>query len=268
MIASKEYVLRHIKEQNITPSKRFGQNFLIDQSIALQAVQALAITSHDTVIEIGPGLGAISELISTYQAPTHLYEIDYQMVMHLKKFFQDCPWLKVHHQDFLKESFDEQEKVLVIGNLPYYITTPIIEKVLLEMDFVRFVFMVQAEVESRLVAAPCSKEYGPLTILLKIGYQIQRVCYASRQAFYPQPHVDSMVFKVTPTRIIKDKKRFYRFLKAMFKMRRKTLLNNLGSFLHSKEQALTILKQCQIAERRRPEELSEEEYLRLWDLLA
>ncbi len=268
MIADKDNVMTLLENKQLFPSKRLGQNFLISAEIASKAVEALAISDQDEVVEIGSGLGALSEFIIAYQVPTQLYEIDAKMVEHLLDAFKNCSWLKVHHQDFLKAKIDKENEKLVIGNLPYYITTPILEKVLMEIPFKRFVFMVQAEVEERLMAKIGSKEYGPLAIILSTCYEIIQICKAPRQAFYPVPHVDSVIFKITPVKRIEKQKQFYQFLKTMFKMRRKTILNNLHSLVHDKEEALSILNRCGIEMNKRPEELSKEDYLKLWKALA
>lgn len=268
MIASREYVLNKINNHNLHPVKRFGQNFLIDETIVMTIVKALDIKKDETIIEIGPGLGALTEQLNKYQQSLHLYEIDQQMVDHLTQVFQEYPWIKIHQMDFLKAILPTSDKCVVIGNLPYYITTPIIEKVLLEMNFRNFVFMVQEEVKERLLAYPKSKDYGPLSIFLSLFYQVEKVCLVSKECFYPTPHVNSIVFKVRSISQFEDKKLFYQFLKAMFLMRRKTILNNLTSYLHSKERASAILNECHIDTKRRPEELLKEEYVDLWKTIT
>lgn len=268
MIASREYVMNKINNHNLHPVKRFGQNFLIDEMIVATIVKALDIKKDEIIMEIGPGLGALTEELNKYQQSLHLYEIDQQMVDHLTQIFHEYPWIEIHQIDFLKASLSTSDKCLVIGNLPYYITTPIIEKVLLEMNFRNFVFMVQEEVKERLLANPKSKDYGPLSILLSLFYHAEQVCLVSKECFYPIPHVNSIVFKVSSVHKYEDKKALYQFLKAMFLMRRKTILNNLTSYLHSKEKASAILNECHIDTKRRPEDLQKEEYMALWKVIT
>ncbi len=254
MIASKEYVINKLNEQSLFPKKKYGQNFLIDEKVVKIIIESLDIKSDDVIYEIGPGLGALSELLAEFKVPLYLYDIDENMVEHLKTTFSIYPYVQVILKDFLKVKQNHHVNK-IIGNLPYYITTPLIEHVLLNYEFDAFVFMVQSEVLDRLVAKPKTKEYGPLSIIIEQMYDFKRVCKASKNCFYPIPHVDSSVFKITPKNIKDDKKEYYKFLKSMFAKRRKTILNNLSDYLNSKEKALFLLNELEIDILKRPEEL-------------
>ena len=195
MIASKEYVLSKLNEYTLFPKKKYGQNFLIDEKTVSKIVAALDIKQGDVIYEIGPGLGALSEVLASKNQPLYLYDIDENMVDHLKVVFKMFPHVEVINENFLKVE-DDNKVTKIIGNLPYYITTSLIEHVLINFDISDFVFMVQAEVEERLIAKIKTKEYGPLSILIDQFFEIEKVCKVSKMAFYPVPHVDSAVFRI------------------------------------------------------------------------
>lgn len=264
MIASKEYVMNKCSEYGIFPSKKYGQNFLIQEEPVNQASSALEINAQDVILEIGPGLGALSEKIKDAHVETHLFDIDPNMVGHLTRTFAPFSWVHVHQTDFLKLKWEGKCKI--IGNLPYYITTPLIEHVLLNFNCSIFVFMVQQEVEERLFAKKGTKEYGPLSLLIEATCQHEKVCKVHRTSFYPVPHVDSAIYKLTRTHTIDAS--FYRFLNTMFSMRRKTILNNLLKYVSVKEKAIEFLEIAQISSLSRPEELSLEDFQKLYQIVV
>lgn len=267
MIASKEYVLSKLNEYTLFPKKKYGQNFLIDEKTVSKIVAALDIKQGDVIYEIGPGLGALSEVLASKNQPLYLYDIDENMVDHLKVVFKMFPHVEVINENFLKVE-DDNKVTKIIGNLPYYITTSLIEHVLINFDISDFVFMVQAEVEDRLIAKIKTKEYGPLSILIDQFFEIEKVCKVSKMAFYPVPHVDSAVFRIKYKPTEENKKKYYLFLKKIFNQRRKTITNNLGSLFISKEEGMEILKALNIPFNKRPEELTKEELLSLYKLIT
>ncbi len=267
MIASKEYVLSKLNEYSLFPKKKYGQNFLIDEKVVNKIVDALDINKDDVIYEIGPGLGALSESLANKNQPLFLFDIDENMVNHLKSAFKIFPHVHVIKEDFLKV-IDDGKVNKIIGNLPYYLTTPLIEHVLTNFDIRTFVFMVQQEVESRLIAKRKTKEYGPLSILIDQCFKIERVCKVNKGAFYPVPHVDSVVFKISY--IVNDinKKEYYSFLKKLFAQRRKTIFNNLEPLLKSKELSLAILNDLNIPLNKRAEELTKEEIFSIYQAIT
>ena len=271
MIANKDFVLSKLNELTTYAKKNFGQNFLIDDNICQKIVKSLEVQDDNKVIEIGPGLGALSYHLSSYSDVT-LYDIDEDMVNHLNSYFKFNNNIKVIKEDFLKVNLDVEEKPLkVIGNLPYYITTPLIEKVLLAKSNVKTcVFMIQKEVYSRLTAKVNSKEYSPLSILIEHVGTISKVLEVSRNCFYPAPHVDSLVFKVElKDNIDKEQTiKLYSLLNKLFLMRRKTILNNLTTVTKSKERAIEILEYCKIDVLKRPENLTLINYLDILNALS
>lgn len=267
MIASKEYVLSKLNEYSLFPKKKYGQNFLIDEGIVAKIVASLDIDKDDIIYEIGPGLGALSEILANKNQTLYLYDIDENMVDHLKSVFKIFPHVNVIKEDFLKVK-DDGKVSKIIGNLPYYLTTPLIEHVLIDFDIKTFVFMVQQEVESRLIAKRKTKEYGPLSILIDQCFGIERVCKVNKGAFYPIPHVDSVVFKISYIENDINKKEYYSFLKKLFAQRRKTILNNLEPLLKSKELVLSILNDLNIPLNKRAEELTKEDIYSLYQLIT
>lgn len=265
MIASKPYVIKKMEEDNLYPQKRYGQNFLISDAVAEQIVSSLHLCEEDIVMEIGPGLGAISEKMVSRAKEVYLYDIDSRMVQHLQKTFHLFSNVHVIEKDVLTLFPKENQTYKIVGNLPYYITTPILEHMFLSFSFTCFTFMVQEEVEERLFAKTGCKKYGPLSILISLFYEAKKVTKVSRKHFYPEPHVDSVVWTVSLKEEYQNRKAFYRFLKAVFHMRRKNILNNLTAYVGSKEKANQCLENLSIETRKRPEQILPIEYVRLFE---
>ncbi len=271
-IADKEYVLNKLSELTTYAKKNLGQNFLIDNNVSLKIVEALEIKDNQTIIEIGPGLGALTFNLAAYSSSLiKAYDIDEVMINHLNKTFKMDNNVEIIYSDFLKVDLNDLYKnkdVSFIGNLPYYITTPILEKILTSNIHIdNCVFMVQKEVYSRLNAKVGTKEYSPLSILIEFVGKLTKVMDVSFNKFYPAPHVDSLVFKID---CYKDynhtlTKEFYNFLNKCFFMRRKTILNNLNGITNNKNISNEILKQSNIDSLRRPETITLNEYVTLFN---
>lgn len=271
-IADKNTILQTLNRLDAAPLKRLGQNFLIDESVAAKIVHQLQDQKDDILVEIGPGLGALTHYLSIKQKALHLYEIDVAMVKHLKEVYQDNPLVKVHQTDILKADLSSfSQPVRLIGNLPYYITTPIIEYVLLNTPTLRqMVVMVQEEVIERLTAKVGDKNYGPLIVLIQYLGVGQLAFKVRKQYFYPAPHVDSAIYNlnIDAEADFEFAKRLFRVAQAMFHHRRKTILNNLLSLVKNKDQATAILTQLSLDSARRPETLTVDEYVALTKALS
>lgn len=265
MIASKEYVLKALEKKALFPKKHFSQNFLIDEQVARDIVNLLDIKENDNVIEIGPGLGALSEIILEQKALLFAYEIDERMCEHLRATFSMFTNFNLIDGDFLKQRIDNKKECKVISNLPYAITTPLIEKTILEIDNCKtFVFMVQKEVSERLFAKVNTKEYSPLAIILQHVGILKKEIVVTKNNFFPIPNIDSMVFSLSlKERDIKFDQKFYKFLKLAFAMRRKTLVNNLSKY-YQKDKVLNSLNKLNLIESIRPEQIKYEEFLILF----
>lgn len=262
-------------------TKTLGQNFLTDKNIIDKIIEGAEITEDDLVIEIGPGMGVItSELLSIAKKVVAI-EIDTRLVPILNYIFKENDNLEIVNEDILKVSLKEIiekqgranfKSVKIIGNLPYYITTPIIMKILEEdLDIETITIMIQKEVADRLKAKPSTKNYGAITVCVNYFCKVGVVTQAPKEAFYPPPKVDSTVLRldvygVKPVEC-KNREMMFSLIKAGFGQRRKTLLNSLSSMgSMSKEQVRNLLLEGGIDEKRRAETLSVEDFAKLADL--
>ena len=264
--------------------KSLGQNFLIDTNILKKIVEFANITEDTGTIEIGPGIGALTEQLARSSKRVVAFEIDQRLLPILKDTLDPYSNVKVIHQDVLKadvkevikDEFQTIDDLMVVANLPYYVTTPIIMKILEEHLPIRgIVVMLQKEVADRISASPGTKDYGSLSIAVQYYTEAETVMIVPKTVFVPQPNVDSAVIRLTrrttPAVTVKDEGFFFQVTRASFAQRRKTLLNNLTSQLpdgkQKKEQILEALGGCGIDPTRRGETLSLEEFGRLSDAL-
>ena len=266
MIASKEFVIRKLTELITNPKKKYSQNFLIDSTPVKKAIDALNKDS-ELVLEIGPGLGALSEEILNRGYNLVAFEIDQIMINHLKDQFKNRLFTLIEG-DFLKQDLKnyQNKNVSVISNLPYALTTPIIEKIITaKLCINEFVFMIQKEVEQRLRAKNNTKDCSPLSYMFEYLGKLEQVCKVNRSAFLPAPNVDSVILKLTfnQNRDFEKEKALYKLLNASFKMRRKTIYNNLLTYFGSKEKTEEVLTSADIALNKRPEQLSLKDYLNI-----
>jgi 16S rRNA (adenine1518-N6/adenine1519-N6)-dimethyltransferase len=212
--------------------QRLGQHFLVKGSI-LERIAAAACPDHvELVVEIGPGRGALTERLLARASRVAAIELDPYLVDHLRRRFPDR--LEVIHQDVLAADLSRWPGVPIVGNLPYYITSPILEKVV-RLDFPRAVFLMQKEVAERLTASPGSRDYGFLTVQTAV-YARARLLFAVKPtAFHPPPKVDSAVVLLEPqSPLVSDPNAFIAFAGACFRQKRKTLRNNLAG-LYAKD---------------------------------
>ncbi|MBO7698099.1 MAG: 16S rRNA (adenine(1518)-N(6)/adenine(1519)-N(6))-dimethyltransferase RsmA [Erysipelotrichaceae bacterium] len=227
MIANINYVKEVMGE--LRAKKKYGQNFLIDSNV-VDKIARNACDSDLTTIEIGPGLGALTEMLLKYSKDVEAYEIDKDMYEILNRNIND-ERLHVYLEDFLDSDLSKyEEKVNICANLPYYVTTPILFKIFeSELDINKITVMVQKEVGDRLSAKAGSEDYGALSIEVQYLYEVKQEMNVSRKVFYPEPNVDSAIISFKP---IRERNRgfeegFFTFVKNSFRMRRKTLYNNL-----------------------------------------
>ena len=225
---------------NFEFKKSLGQNFLIDNNILKKIVDVSNIKENSLVIEIGPGSGNLTKEIAKYANKVLCYEIDTRLEPILKENLQNYNNIDIIFDDFLKRNTNidlkkyNYDNLYVIANLPYYITTPIIEKLIeSKLDFKQITIMVQKEVGERFSAIPKTKDYNSLTVYLNYYFDIKKEFIVSRNSFIPKPNVDSIV--VTLKRkdnllYLKNKELFNKLLKDAFKFKRKTIKNNLHNY--------------------------------------
>lgn len=272
-----------IEEHGFKFSKSLGQNFLIDANITRKIVEFAEITDKECVLEIGPGIGTLTQLLCQRAKKVIAIEIDSKLVPILKSNLKEYNNLKIINNDVLKidlrelvEKEFDNSKIKVIGNLPYYITTPIILELLgKKLNISDITIMVQKEVAQRINAKPGTKHYGALSIAVqyyckpKIGFTVSNMC------FMPSPKVNSIVLKLElldkPMVEVRNEKVFFKTVKAAFSQRRKTLLNSLSSsnLLNiNKQQIRNILSKLGIPENQRGENLTLEQFAKLSDELT
>lgn len=268
-IASKEYVIKRMSSLMINPKKKYSQNFLIDYDVVKRSVDNLSLSSDDIVVEIGPGLGALTQEILDRGNQVYAYEIDDDMYRSLKEEMKFSPNLHLENVDFLKVdlSFLKNKSVKVISNVPYNLTTPIIEKIVTsDIGIKVFEFMVQKEVFDRIKAKSGSKDYSPLNIYIDYVGTLSLVMKVNKDKFIPSPNVDSVILKIefNKERVSSEvEKVMFPLIKASFVQRRKTMLNNLTLYLKNKEMAKDLLEKSGINESIRGETLNLSEYLLL-----
>lgn len=225
-----------------------GQNFLKDKGVLAKIVDSVDVHEDDLIIEVGPGQGALTKFLKLFHANLRCFEVDTRVEKYLKAFEDEKT--KVIYNDFLKVNLEDEIKdikykdLYVIANLPYYITTPIIEKMISSpLNVKAMVLMVQNEVADRLSAKVGSKDYGAITVFLNYYYDVEKLFFVSRKAFDPVPNVDSAVIKLSKKDKeleVKDKDLFFRLIQDSFRMKRKNIRNNLKSY--DLDKVLTVLQ--------------------------
>ena len=273
IIASKEYVIKRMTELMINPKKKYSQNFLTSYEVVKESIDALNLENEDVIIEIGPGLGALTQELLNRGNQVYAYDVDVDMVNHLKEVFKGYSNFHLFNQDFMKTdlSFFEGKVVKVISNVPYNLTTPIIEKIVTSSINIKvFEFMVQKEVYDRIKAKKGSKDYAPLNIFIEYVGELTVVKKVTKDKFIPCPNVDSVVLKIEfnkERKAIVIEKEFFKVTKACFAQRRKTIQNNLNQYFQNKEKTKEILSLARIEENVRGEQLELKDYLKISEII-
>lgn len=215
-----------------------GQNFLKDKKVLLDIIDSVDVHEDDLIIEVGPGQGALTKYLKLFKANLRCFEVDERVKPYLVQFEDDKS--KIIYNDFMKVNVHDEvkdikyNKLYVIANLPYYITTPIIEKMInnpLEVE--AMVLMVQNEVADRLSAKVCTKEYAAITVFLNYYYNVEKLFFVPRTAFDPVPNVDSAVIKLSKRKNkyeVINEELFFKLVRDAFSMKRKNLRNNLKEY--------------------------------------
>ena len=273
-----------LERHGFTFKKSFGQNFLTDTNILQKIVDTAEIDRNVNVIEIGPGIGALTEFLAENAAEVMTFEIDERLVPILADTLRDFDNVRVVNEDILKSDLQARIKefanpnlpIKVVANLPYYITTPILMHLIESgIPFSEFVVMMQREVADRISAQPNSKSYGSLSIAVQY-YMTAKVAFiVPRTVFVPVPNVDSAILKMVrrdqPAVGVKDEAFFFKVSKASFTHRRKTLWNNLTSYFGKSNEVKTKLESAldnaELSPSVRGEALGLQEFARLADSL-
>ncbi|HRT68958.1 MAG TPA: 16S rRNA (adenine(1518)-N(6)/adenine(1519)-N(6))-dimethyltransferase RsmA [Bacilli bacterium] len=275
MIGSITETKRILDKYNLQAKKKLGQNFLVDGNIIHKIIDQINLSKEDGVIEIGPGIGAMTEILLRQAEKVLCYEIDKDMVEVLSRELTNGNLL-IKQEDFLKadlisdlKNFKVNQRIVVVSNLPYYITTPIIFKLLEEETSIEeFYFMVQKEVGLRLTGKPKTKDYNSLSVLISFQAEANLLFEVKRNSFYPVPDVDSVIISLKKTGKdygVNNRKKFIEFVQNIFAMRRKTIINNLmAKYSFSRKELVDIMSSQGHKETLRAEELSVKEIVELY----
>ncbi len=272
---SKKDLSDYLKKHNIALTKRRGQNFLIDPNVLNKLVKSLQMSQDDWIIEIGGGLGHLTKFIAETKAKIIVFEVDRKLAQLLKEQFNSFPQVQIVWIDFLKASLRDYipnplQKVKVLANLPYYLTTPIIERCFQNRRFIEsIVVTVQKELAERVIARAGTSQYGSFSVFCQSYSRPTLLFPISKHVFYPKPEVESAVlnFELSddPSEIMDDNV-FRDILKSVFSMRRKTLYNSLLKspfIVFSPEEVMESLEQCFIQPNLRGEELLPSQFVQL-----
>lgn len=256
--------------------KKFGQNFIIDENIIDSIINKSGVDKDTLVIEIGPGAGSLTYKLALSAGNVVCYEIDTTLQSLLQENMQDCKNIEVIYQDFLLADVNSAikkynyNKIFVVANLPYYITTPIIVKIIEDSIPVdKMVVMVQKEVGDRFKAVPGNKDYGSLSVFLNYYFDIKKLMDVSCNVFLPKPNVDSIVVEFRKKDILpelKDKQLFFKLIKDSFAQKRKNIRNNLKQYDLSIVEA--VLKEYNYDLNVRAEQLSLDIFVNLANSLS
>ncbi|WP_422121792.1 16S rRNA (adenine(1518)-N(6)/adenine(1519)-N(6))-dimethyltransferase RsmA [Planococcus sp. X10-3] len=279
-IRTQEIMAKH----GLKVKKSLGQNFLIDPNILRKIVNQADLTKQSAVIEIGPGIGALTEHLARAAGKVLAFEIDQRLLPVLDDTLSPYDNISIIHSDILKADVEEAiekelagyDDIVVVANLPYYVTTPIIMKLLMEKLPIRgMVVMLQKEVAERITAKPGTKAYGSLSIAIQYYTEAEMALTVPKSVFMPQPNVDSAVIRMTkrttPQVEVIDEDFFFKVTRGSFVQRRKTIFNNLQAVMpdgkEKKELILKALEEAGIEPARRGETLSIKEFGGLADKL-
>lgn len=273
-----------MKKYNIKANKNLGQNFLINEEVVKEIVNCSNISNEDLVIEIGPGLGTLTKFLLEQAGKVICIELDTKMLKILEDRFSLYNNFEIINEDVLKVDLkniikNEKENgkiknVKIVANLPYYITTPIIMKLLEEeLELESITVMIQKEVADRLIAIPGQKNTGAITYSVYYYATSEAILEVPNSSFIPEPEVTSKVIKLNIRKESavkpKDKEKMFKIIKCAFMQKRKTLLNSLtnNKIFDNKQQGIEILNSLKINENIRPEELTLEQFAKISDNL-
>lgn len=267
-----------VDQEGFTIKKKFSQNFLLDENIIHKIVDSTNIDQNTGVIEIGPGLGALTKHIVKQAKQVLVYEVDNDLIPYLNEFFAGQDNFTLLHRDILKADIQNDihqylsdcERIVVISNLPYHITTPIIMRFLEDVKGIHsMIFMMQLEVAKRITSEPDTKDYNALSVIIQHQTEAKYLFKVPKKVFHPQPNVDSAVIRlvIKPDTIDKNNHGFYEFVHKCFAQRRKTLINNLsnGYNKYTKSELADILEESGINPLTRAEALDLESLLQLYE---
>lgn len=267
-----------LETHDLFAKKNYGQNFLIEPGVVEKIARSAIVSDHCVVFEIGPGIGALTQFLCEYAQEVVCFEIDERLPAVLEDTLSEYENVSIVLQDFLEIDLvawvnrykAKGMDVVIAANLPYYITTPILFKIFeSNADIAAITVMMQKEVADRFHASVNTKEYNALSIITQYRCNVQAVMKVPKNVFNPKPNVDSAVLQFTfrkrPAHI--QEADFFAMVKACFRQRRKTILNNFQEYCDTKEKAKQILEKAGIDVKRRAESLTLDEFLNLYEVM-
>mgnify|MGYP004526555783 FL=1 len=281
-LSNPQRTIEVIKKYEFCFQKKFGQNFLIDGHVLDKIIDGAGVTKDDMVLEIGPGIGTMTQYLAEAAGKVVAVEIDRNLLPILQETLADYDNVKVIHADVLSldlEKLVQEENggrpIKVVANLPYYITTPIIMALFEQhVPLANVTVMVQKEVAARMKSGPGSKDYGALSLAVQYYAEPYIVANVPCNCFMPRPNVDSAVIRLTryeePPVQVKDEKMLFKIIRASFNQRRKTLqngLNNSSELNFTKDQIAAAIAEAGFSPSVRGEALTLEQFARLTDIL-
>ena len=276
MMLAKNELKKIWQEHDFRPLKRFGQNFIIDRNIVDKIVGNLDLKASDTVLEIGPGFGEITSGLANVVKDVLAVEKDKKIVNilnDLKSLPKNVQLIEKDFLDFDVKSIANDEKIVVYGNLPYYITSSIIEKLICSIEKIKDIYLViQKEVAERICAKPSSKDIGRLSLFVQYYTEPEVLFEIKKDSFYPVPKVESILLRLKPRKTHKVKVNnesfLFEIIKAAYGQRRKTILNSLSKIEKDKQKLSKLLASVNINPTARAENLSLEEFAKLENVLT
>lgn len=267
------YVSRILAQHNIRLKKKWGQNFLVDENILGKIVAAAELTKSDSVLEIGPGIGTLTQKLAERAGRVYAVEIDGRLLPVLRETLGEYPNLELIHQDALALDYKEicaHGPLKMVANLPYYAATPLLYKLLKEQRgcFSLIVCMLQKEVAGRIAALPGTAEYGALSVICRYASEVNEVFEVPRTVFFPRPDVSSAIIRLRPFTAAKldpcQENLFFRVVESLFAQRRKTALNTLrAAFAFSRDELAALGDEAGMDLSRRGETFSVDEFAKL-----
>lgn len=267
---NKSKVMNILEKRGLNPLKKLGQNFLVDDNLTKKIVDSIDYNNVDLIIEIGPGLGALTEYLLKKNIKYVGIELDKGASDYLIEEYKENDKFSLISEDFLKvdieQVFSKYENITIISNLPYYITTPIIEKIITsQLKYKSLTFMMQKEVGERILSKPNSKKYSSLSIFIQYYSNVRHICNVKPNSYFPEPNVDSIVIELSKKHFEPIDNIFFKFVQRCFNARRKTILNNLNQMKElKKEEIEKILIELNIRKNLRPENLDVDDFINLY----
>lgn len=266
-----------LEKYDLYAKKNFGQNFLIECGIVEKIARHAVISDHCAVIEIGPGIGALTQYLCEYAQKVIAFEIDSRLEAVLTDNLKDYDnftlimkdFMSIELSDYIEPLIEEGYDVVVAANLPYYITTPILFRLFEYGKAIKAItVMMQKEVADRFGAEINSKDYNALSVITQYRCEVCKVCKVAANVFQPKPKVDSTVlqFRFLDRKVLDNEALFFELVKECFRQRRKTIRNNLGNYLGNKEKAVEILERAGIKPEARAQSLSLADFIRLYEV--